>query len=136
MITCHDVANYILWKVGPLTSINLQKLVYLCHCWWLADHGLPLFQERIIADDEGPIIPEIMIRFADYHQSQVDARVPKPNLSVDESHHVNWILTIYLFTDPRYLNDHGCYDPAWHRAMYWVPDKEIQREDIIDFYGQ
>ena len=35
MASAHDVAAYILKKLGPMTAMKLQKLVYYCQAWSL-----------------------------------------------------------------------------------------------------
>ena len=41
------VANYILRKIGPTTTMKLQKLVYYCQAWSLAWDDKPLFDEDL-----------------------------------------------------------------------------------------
>ena len=66
MPTSRDVAQYILEKRGPTTTIKLQKLVYYCQAWSLVWDDAPLFSEEIQAWANGPVVPELF--FA--HQGQ------------------------------------------------------------------
>ena len=59
MITVHDVAAYILNKTGEITAMKLQKLVYYSQVWSLVWDEQPLFEARIEAWANGPVIPEL-----------------------------------------------------------------------------
>lgn len=57
-----DVAAYIfnrLNKLGPVEAIKLQKLLYYCNAWSLADRRFPLFQDEIQAWKHGPVVASI-----------------------------------------------------------------------------
>lgn len=47
MAHVHDVAAYILEKLGPMTAMKLQKLCYYAYGYHLAWEGRPLFPERV-----------------------------------------------------------------------------------------
>lgn len=71
MPTVKDVAQYILEKIGPLTTIKLQKLVYYCQAWSLVWDDSPLFDDEIQAWANGPVVPNLF--FA--HQGQFSISV-------------------------------------------------------------
>ena len=58
-VSALDVAAYILEKRGRMSAWKLQKLVYYCQAWSLVWDGQRLFQERIKAWDNGPVIPQL-----------------------------------------------------------------------------
>jgi uncharacterized phage-associated protein len=59
MVTVHDVAAYIVKKLGPLSAMKLQKLVYYSQAWSLVWEDRPLFRARIEAWANGPVSPEL-----------------------------------------------------------------------------
>ena len=63
MATVFDVAQYLLNRLGQITTIKLQKLVYYCQAWSLVWDDAPMFSERIEAWANGPVIPELFQRF-------------------------------------------------------------------------
>ena len=65
-VTVFDVAAYILNKLGSISAMKLQKLVYYCQAWSLVWDERPLFSERIEAWTNGPVVPEL---FA-FHRGQ------------------------------------------------------------------
>lgn len=59
MATVHDVAAYILSKQGAMSAMKLQKLCYYSQAWNLVWEEEPLFQERIEAWANGPVVREL-----------------------------------------------------------------------------
>lgn len=57
-----DVAEYILKKMGPMSAMKLQKLVYYCQAWSLVWDEQPLFSEAIEAWREGPVVRPLFNR--------------------------------------------------------------------------
>jgi uncharacterized phage-associated protein len=60
--TVHDVAAYIIEKRGAMTAMKLQKLVYHSQAWPLVWDEKPLFDSRIEAWANGPVVPELYDR--------------------------------------------------------------------------
>lgn len=59
MPNAKDVAQYILEKMGAVTAIKLQKLVYYSQAWSLVWDEEPLFDDKIEAWANGPVIPSL-----------------------------------------------------------------------------
>lgn len=69
MITtsARTVARYLLWlalhecedEPSYLTPLQLQKLLYYCQGWALAEWGVPLFTDEIQAWRDGPVVPAV-----------------------------------------------------------------------------
>ena len=59
MARVEDVASYVLAKVGPITAMKLQKLCYYAQAWNLVWEDKPLFEARIEAWANGPVIPDL-----------------------------------------------------------------------------
>lgn len=57
--TVFDIANYILSQTGQITTMRLQKLVYYCYAWSLVWDETPLFNDRIEAWVNGPVVPNL-----------------------------------------------------------------------------
>jgi uncharacterized phage-associated protein len=68
------VANAFLWKAREggrvLTHMQLQKLVYFMHAWYLAIHNKPLVQEAPQAWQYGPVFSTI------YHELKAHGANP------------------------------------------------------------
>ena len=59
MAQIQDVAAYILAKRGPMTAMKLQKLCYYGQAWHLVWEERPLFEARIEAWANGPVIVDL-----------------------------------------------------------------------------
>ena len=59
MVSAIDVAAYILERVGNVTTMKLQKLVYYSQVRYLVTSGIPLFDNRIEAWANGPVVPDL-----------------------------------------------------------------------------
>lgn len=59
MANVFDVAEYILNKIGDMTTMKLQKLVYYCQAYSLGWDGVPLFDEEFEAWANGPVCREL-----------------------------------------------------------------------------
>jgi uncharacterized phage-associated protein len=59
MATAHDVAAYILRQRGAMSTWKLQKLVYYSQAWHLVWDEEPLFENRIEAWANGPVVKDL-----------------------------------------------------------------------------
>src|SRR4051794_33294095 len=70
MANVDDVAAAVLEIEGPVDTFKLQKLVYYCQAWHLVWEGVPLFQARIEAWANGPVVPKLYAQ----HRTQYRVR--------------------------------------------------------------
>lgn len=70
------VADYILWKRAQedisTTTLDILKLVYLSHGWFLGIHGIPLIIEAVEAWAYGPVVPVVYEKFKSYRGNPID----------------------------------------------------------------
>ena len=59
MSNIYSVSNYILKKLGKISTIKLQKLCYYCQAWSLVWNEKPLFNEQFEAWANGPVCKEL-----------------------------------------------------------------------------
>lgn len=59
MAEVRHVARYLIEKLGPMTTMKLQKLTYYCQAWSLAWDEEPLFDEDFQAWANGPVCSEL-----------------------------------------------------------------------------
>lgn len=60
-----DVAKFFL-AVRPISHLQLQKLVYLAYKTYLMNYHRPLFDEKLIAYQYGPVVEEVYQKFKKY----------------------------------------------------------------------
>lgn len=130
MATVLDVAAYILDKLGPMTAMKLQKLVYYSQAWHLVWEERPLFVEKIQAWANGPVVYELY----DAHRRRftVDS-VPggnKDRLSSDEVTSVDAVLSTYAPFSAQQLSELTHREEPWKRARAGVPDGSRSQSEI------
>lgn len=59
MASVNDVAQYVLNRIGYTSTMKLQKLVFYSQAYSLASTGKPLFEDRIEAWANGPVVPSL-----------------------------------------------------------------------------
>ena len=113
MASVHDLASYILgWRA--MSAMKLQKLVYYSQAWQLAFEDQPLFDERIEAWANGPVVRELY----DQHRGSFSvSRWPIGDpaaLRPDERDTVDLVLRTYGTKTAQWLSD------ATHAEMPWL----------------
>ena len=81
MATANDVAAYLLKTHFPdgVTHLKMQKLLYYCQVWYAATFARPLFNDRIEAWVNGPVIPGF------WSQHRYDYSIRRDNVKGDSS---------------------------------------------------
>lgn len=59
-------------RLGEISPMKLQKLVYYAHAWSLALFGDPLISDRIEAWQYGPVIPSLYDEFRSFRNRKID----------------------------------------------------------------
>lgn len=91
-----DVARYILEKTGEITTMKLQKLVYYSQAWSLVWDEAPLFNEKITAWIDGPVVPELYQAHKGlFHVQASDISGDSTKLSSDQKETIDAVLGHY-----------------------------------------
>ncbi|MEO5339110.1 MAG: DUF4065 domain-containing protein [Magnetococcus sp. MYC-9] len=141
MATVFDVAAYILEKVGTMTAMKLQKLVYYSQAWSLVWDENPLFDEPIQAWANGPVVPVLFAA----HQGQFKVSIASfsggnpDNLTASEQETVDAVLEYYGKESSQYLSDLTHMEDPWRKARTGMPDgergnQEITHADLAMYY--
>lgn len=114
MANALDVAKYILRNQGPMTAMKLQKLVYYAQAWSLVWDEKPLFQNRIEAWANGPVIPAL------YKEHRGRFRVSSDSIEGDgrkltseERETVDRVLEYYGNRSSQWLSDLTHSEKPW-----------------------
>lgn len=142
MANVFDVARYIIDKQsGSVSTMKLQKLAYYAQAWSLVWDEKPLFNERIEAWANGPIIPALF----DCHRGKFIATSDmfpgdSAALNNDEAESVDAVLDAYGHLSGQQLSDLSHGERPWREAREGIADgasstNEVNLEVMQDFYS-
>lgn len=137
-----NVAQYVLSKLGNMTTLKLQKLVYYCQAWSLAWDGQPLFDEDFEAWANGPVCP---VLFREHKgKFTVDGnffdKYEYDNFTDAEKETMDIVLRDLGDKSPQWLKDLTHSERPWKEARKECAPGEIcnniiSKETMQDYYG-
>ena len=139
-IQVFDVAAYILEKVGTMTTMKLQKLIYYSQAWSLVWDEKPLFEEGIEAWANGPVVKDLF----DYHRGMYEiSMMPIGNprlLNQEQQDTVDAVLEYYGNKSAQWLIELTHMEDPWIQARKGLPSLErgnrvISLDTIADYYS-
>lgn len=141
-ITAMDVAAYILQKMGKISTIKLQKLVYYCQAWSLVWDDAPLFSNKIEAWANGPVIPDLFYLHKGLFYIDFET-LPYGNpskLNSVQKETVDAVLGYYGEKEAQWLVELSHLEDPWmvtrEGLPFGVPSRrEIKYDDIVLYYG-
>ncbi len=141
VVSVNDVAAYILEKLGSMSAMKLQKLVYYAQAWSLVWDDAPLFAEPVEAWANGPVVPALwekhrgLFRLAPPWRHG-DAR----RLIADQRATVDAVLDYYGHRSAQWLSDLTHAEEPWREAREGMPpgyrgSREITHLSLADYYS-
>lgn len=139
-VTVFDVSAYIIKKLGPISSMKLQKLTYYSQAWSLVWDEKPLFSEKIEAWANGPVIPDLF----SYHRGQFSVSEILigniDNLNDNQKETINAVLNFYGDKPAQWLIDLSHSEKPWQIARKGLAEneagnREISIESMVDYYS-
>ena len=114
-VNAPDIAAYILERMGPISAMKLQKLVYYAQAWSLVWTVRPLFANRIEAWANGPVVRDLCA----LHRGEflVDS-MPGEAAALDGKARsiVDAVLTTYGHQSPQALSELTHSEQPWIEA--------------------
>jgi uncharacterized phage-associated protein len=140
MVTVHDVAAYILNQLGPMSTMKLQKLCYYSQGWALAWDERPLFDVRMEAWANGPVITDLyrhhrgLFTVSTWPLGNPDAVQGEEKATVDA------VLSGYGGLTGQQLSDMTHAERPWLVARGGLPNgarcqRAVSLDDMQDFFG-
>ena len=139
-IRVFDVAAYILEKMGAMTTMKLQKLVYYSQAWSLVWDEAPLFEETIEAWANGPVVRELF----NYHRGSYEiSSMPIGNLRLlnqVQQETIDAVLEYYGDKPAQWLIELTHMEDPWGQARKGLPKLErgnrvISLDAMADYYS-
>ena len=141
-VSVFDVATYILSKMGLITAMKLQKLVYYCQAWSLVWDEAPLFTENIEAWANGPVVRELYEAHRGSYQITSINRGSIDNLNRIQRNTIDAVLKFYGKESSQWLSDLTHMEDPWQNARHRgnLSDNErgseiITHADLMEYYG-
>jgi uncharacterized phage-associated protein len=139
MASVHDVAAYILKKHGPTTAMKFQKLVYYCQAWSLVWDEKPMFNAKIEAWVNGPVIPALYKIHKGHFQIKKWNGDPN-NLTDEQKETVNAVDDFYGPKTAQWLSDLTHREKPWLDARVGLEngergDNEITQASMDEYYS-
>lgn len=143
-LTVFDVAAYILARLPEqsCTTMKLHKLLYYSQAWSLVWDEKPLFNEKIEAWANGPVIPELFY----YHKGLFTITLNNytqgnsSRLSQNQKNTVNSVLEFYGNKTAQWLIDLTHLEEPWKEARKGLGINErsnrvIELASIAEYYS-
>lgn len=150
MYSPSQIADYFLSKIeaekgDTISPLKLQKLVYYAQAWHYTVFGVPLFEEKIEAWVNGPVVPSLYYRFAPLHTKnstinikELDLKIPLFKATTKKL--LDEVFNLYGERSGSYLEDLTHSEKPWIEARGILPPfaickKEITLESMKDYYS-
>lgn len=141
MATVFDTARYILEKLGPMSTMKLQKLCYYSQAWSLVWDDAELFPEEFEAWANGPVCKELYDATRGmFTVTAKDEPGDSNNLSENQKDSINLVLDYYAKHNAQWLSQLTHMEDPWLQARVNVPAGEsssniITKESMALYYG-
>lgn len=140
VVSALDVASYILKKMGPMTTMKLQKLVYYCQGWSLVWDEEPLFHEKIEAWANGPIVRELFNEHRNKFKISKLAAGDSTKISGIQKETIDKVLEYYGEKPSQWLSDLTHLEEPWKNAREGLEPgekgfNEITLASMAEYYG-
>jgi uncharacterized phage-associated protein len=143
MANVFDITAYILERHGETSAVKLQKLVYYAQAWSLVWDERPLFDERIEAWTNGPVVPELYRWHAgkfSVTREQLNALGASEKLSASQRETLDDVLDFYGSKNSQWLSDLTHIETPWRKARGGLSEDargshEITLEFMAEYYS-
>ncbi len=130
MCSVFDTVKFILANKNPLSNMMLQKLAYYCQAWSLVWDSEPLFQERIEAWANGPVISELYDLCRGEYFIKDISKGDANNLTPKQKETILSVLKYYGDKSPQWLSDLTHSEDPWRIARKGIPEGDRSNREI------
>ncbi|MEG2429218.1 MAG: DUF4065 domain-containing protein, partial [Oscillospiraceae bacterium] len=127
MASVFNVADYIVTKLGNLTTMKLQKLVYYCQAWSLAWDDQPLFEDDFEAWSNGPVCRSLFeIHKGKYvvHNDSFKKYVNEETFTKTQTETIDAVLNDLGDKEPLWLSELTHSETPWKNARKGYAETE------------
>ena len=142
VVSVFDVAVYIMQKLKKCTTMKLQKLLYYCQAWYLVWNEEPLFEERIEAWANGPVVRALyQFHKGLYVITLSDMSVGNPEkLTESQKKDIDSVLDAYGDKNSQWLVEQTHAEEPWKNARKGMTQNErgsieITHQAMAEYYS-
>ena len=135
MPSANDVAQYILEKRGPMTTMKLQKLVYYSQVWSTVWNDDCLFPEQIEAWKNGPVIRSLWQATRGQFRVNQIPNGDSTHVWENDRNTIDRVLDFYGNQDAQWLSDLTHMELPWIEAYQQGQNTPISLETISEYYS-
>jgi uncharacterized phage-associated protein len=140
MAKVHDVAAYIISKLRPIDAMKLQKLLYYAQAWSLVWDDQPLFNAKIEAWANGPVVREVFKAYQGQYKVSHAKHGDPSSLDKDEKKTVDAVIKFYGKKTGFFLSQLTHRERPWMDARKGLApgdlgDSEITKAAMLEYYG-
>jgi len=140
--TVFDAAKYILEKNGDMSAMKLQKLTYYAQAWSLAWDESPIFENRIEAWANGPVVRDLYEKHRGNYlvsSDMIDNGNPE-TLNNEQKETIDAVLVAYGDKSAQWLSDQTHSESPWKQARSGLAEtersnKEIHLDSMAEYYA-
>lgn len=136
MADAWDVADALLQRCGPMSTIKLQKLVYYSQAWSATWLDRPMFPERVEAWKNGPVVRDLFNSHRGARELSALGRGEASNLAEDESRIVDFVCSFYGSQDAADLVLYVHEEDPWLDAYEQGQNTEVTVDAMANYYAQ
>ena len=138
-VSAKDVAAYILQKMGTMTTMKLQKVLYYCQAWSLVWDEEPLFHEQIEAWANGPVVRELFEEHRNMFNINQTSGDPS-KLSEKQIDTIQSVISYYGDKPSQWLSDLTHLEDPWKNARAGLAPGErsnrvISHASMMEYYS-
>lgn len=137
MPTARDVAQYIVERHGPMSTMKLQKLVYYSQAWSVVWDDDVLFPDKIEAWQNGPVVRDLWEAARRKFRVEGIETGDACRLSDPQRETVDKVLEFYGDRDAQWLSDLTHMEDPWRNAFAggMGVNAEITPAALIEYYA-
>jgi glr3897 protein len=138
--SAHDVAAYIIDKLGAITTMKLQKLLYYSQGWSLAWDEEPLFDEEIQAWANGPVVYDVFKEHRGKFKVDSWPKGDLARLTSDQADTVDAVIGAYGALSGQQLSEKTHLERPWLEARKGTPsgaysNKALSLDVMQEYFG-
>ena len=123
-----------------VSNLRLQRLLYYMQGWYLADHEEPLFDDRIEAWLNGPVVPTVFRRFKPFAHRPLEVPVTYDDIPPALLEQVQDIWEGYGHLSSYDMERMSMSEPPWRNARGGVSNGEacenpLSLDDVKEYFA-